>query len=571
MKKFLITLLVLVLVGALLFGLYYFLWTPENFAALGRNAMENGKYSHAIFCFTRAAEMAPTDPDHVLSLADACIADGGNYTQAERSLVNAIKAAPSSALYLKLSSLYIAQDKLMDAQKMLDSVTDAAIRAELDAMRPAAPVFTPAAGEYDELISVDFEAAEGEIYYSLTDEYPSLATAAYAEPIALAAGQTHIRAIVVGANGLVSPAAEADYLIVGVIEDVTFASAELEAYVRDTLFIPRTSAVTTEDLWAITELEVPEDVTDFSDLRHFTNLQSLSIHSISLGDCSFLQATTALTELDLSGSILSSDALALIGALPELRVLDLSGCGLSAIRDLSSLTELEELDLSGNSISDISALAEMTKLTSLNLQNNAVTSLSALKNMRALVTLDLRNNRVSDLSPLYSSYNLTELLLDNNNLTDLSAVAEMKQLRRLSASHNALTDASPLAVCTALTQLELSDNQLTDIGVIVSMPNLTYLDISRNAITELPVMEVTVHLQQLYASYNQLTDVSPLAGLSELTYVDVDYNEEIEDIECLASCALLVQVNAFGTEVAEVKTLTDMGVIVNYDPTNEDD
>ena len=35
MKKALITLLVLVLVGALLFGLYYFLWTPGNLAALG--------------------------------------------------------------------------------------------------------------------------------------------------------------------------------------------------------------------------------------------------------------------------------------------------------------------------------------------------------------------------------------------------------------------------------------------------------------------------------------------------------------------------------------------------------
>ena len=40
MKKALITLLVLVLVGALLFGLYYFLWTPGNLAALGSRAME---------------------------------------------------------------------------------------------------------------------------------------------------------------------------------------------------------------------------------------------------------------------------------------------------------------------------------------------------------------------------------------------------------------------------------------------------------------------------------------------------------------------------------------------------
>ena len=47
MKKLLITLLVLVLAAALLFGLYYFLWTPENFAALGARAMRAGNYSRA--------------------------------------------------------------------------------------------------------------------------------------------------------------------------------------------------------------------------------------------------------------------------------------------------------------------------------------------------------------------------------------------------------------------------------------------------------------------------------------------------------------------------------------------
>ena len=62
-----------------------------------------------------------------------------------------------------------------------------------------------------------------------------------------------------------------------------------------------------------------------------------------------------------------------------------------------------------------------------------------------------------------------------------------------------------------------------------------------------------------------------LQGLPELTYVDVDYNENIEDIECLASCPLLVQINAFGTKVKEVATLTQIGVIVNYNPVEDED
>ena len=48
MKRFLIILLALVLFAALLFGLYYFLWTPENFASLGARAMKAGNYSRAV-------------------------------------------------------------------------------------------------------------------------------------------------------------------------------------------------------------------------------------------------------------------------------------------------------------------------------------------------------------------------------------------------------------------------------------------------------------------------------------------------------------------------------------------
>lgn len=571
MKKALITLLVIVLLGALLFGLYYFLWTPENLASLGDSAMEKGKYSRAIFYYTRASEMAPSNPEYVLSLADACIADDRNYTQAERSLINAIKAAPSAALYMKLSSVYIAQDKLMDAQKMSDSVTDSAVQAELDAMRPAAPILSPESGEYDEYISLTMTSDEGQIYYSLTDEYPTLSAPAYEAPVELPAGQTHLQALVVGNNGLVSPLIEADYQIVGVVEDVTFASAELEAYVRETLYIPRTETVTTEHLWEITELTVPAEITDYSDLRYFTNLQTLIINDSPAEDYSFLQYTTALTELDLSGCTLSADTVELIGRLADLKVLKLSGCGLSNIQSLGGITAPETLDLSNNSISDITVLSGFKSLTDLNLENNAVTVLTALEGMNSLVNLNLRGNSVSDLSALTDSYNLTTLRVDNNALSSVSVLSEMKQLQEFTASRNSISDVSPLSVCDKLTRLELADNQLTSIDIIASMPNLTYLDISHNQITSLPKLEVTFHLQQIYAAYNQLESVTSLIGLPELTYVDVDYNANIEDVACLSPCYLLVQVNAFGTKVKDVKVLTDMGVIVNYDPTNADE
>lgn len=570
MKKALIILLVLLLLGGLVFGLLHFFWTAENFASLGDSAMEDGKYDRAVKRYETAAELDPRTPEYVLKLADACIADG-SYTKAERSLVNAIRTAPSVELYCKLSSVYIAQDKLLDSQKMLDSITDPAIRAEIDAMRPAAPAFSHESGEYDEYIELSISGSGGKIYYSTTEQYPSVETEAYTSPITLPAGETHISATLVGENGLVSPLAEADYLIVGVVEEVTFASPELESYVRDTLYIARTEPVMTDDLWTITELTVPDTMTDLSDLRYFKNLTTLNIHIAVTADYSFLTELSALETLDLSGCLLSAEAVGYIGGLPSLTSLKLSGCGISNIQPLSALSELTVLDLSQNSISDISALTELKKLTVLDLHSNAVSSLSALKGATDLTELDISENSVSDLAPLSGCTKLETLRAEDNRITSVSALSSMPKLVTLTASKNSITDISPLSGCTKLSRLELAENSLTSVEVLSALVNVTYLDISRNEITALPTIDATAHLQQFYASYNQLEDISMLKGLPELTYVDVDYNENIEDVECLASCPLLVQINAFGTKVKEVTTLTQIGVIVNYNPVENEE
>lgn len=566
MKKFLITMLVLLLIGGLLFGLYYFFWTAENFASLGASAMKDGKYERAVSRYEMAVKLDPGNAEYVLSLADACIADG-SYTKAERSLVNAIKAAPSAALYTKLSSVYVAQDKLFDAQKMLDSITDAKLRDELGAMRPAAPVITPEPGEYDEYIDITIEC-DGDTYVSLTEQYPSTSTGPYTEPISLPAGATDIRAITVGADGLVSPLTTGNYTIVGVVEEVSFASPELEAYVRETLFIPRTEKVMTDDVWKITELTMPDNVTEYGDLQYFTKLKQLVIHEAPLMSCDFLTAMPELEELDLSGCEIGLEDIGLIAACSALRELRLSNCGLTNISSLAVLTDLEILDLSGNSISDINALSGMKYLRQLDVHSNAISSLEALKHAGKLQVLDISENNVPSLAPLSECSQLEKLTANDNDISDIGVVAKMPELAVFCASRNKIFDASAVGSCPALTRLELAENALTDIGMIAAMPQLSYLDVSHNLIAEIPALNVEEsRLSSFFASYNKLESVAPLAGLQELTYVNVDYNDNIEDVECLASCHMLVQVDCFGTKVEKVEVLLSMGVIVNFDPT----
>ena len=234
MKKFFITLLVLVILAGLFIGAYVLFWTPENFAKLGQSKMNEGDYEAAADRYEIAVELAPNNHDYVMSLVKAYTMQK-NYTKAERTLVNAIKSNPTAALYCTLSQLYVEQDKILDSQLMLDTITSEAVRAEVEALRPASPTFSHESGSYDSYIEVSIQISSGTIYYSVNADYPSSHSDPYSSPIALSAGKTNIQAITVGDNGLVSPIVTANYDIVGLVEDLTFESPELEAMLRDQL------------------------------------------------------------------------------------------------------------------------------------------------------------------------------------------------------------------------------------------------------------------------------------------------------------------------------------------------
>ena len=51
-----------------------------------------------------------------------------------------------------------------------------------------------------------------------------------------------------------------------------------------------------------------------------------------------------------------------------------------------------------------------------------------------------------------------------------------------------------------------------------------------------------------------------------MTHVYMDYNL-ITNIDSLADCFCLVQVNVFGNKIADVSKLREHDIIVNYDPT----
>ena len=573
MKKIMKRIVPLLLVVALIASLcwYIFVYDRETvrdfLMAQARNCAQNGHFEAATWFYDISYEFAGEDENVAIDLAQI-YKDSGNYTKAEYTLVSAIADGATSELYMALCRTYVEQDKLLDAVNMLDKVADPVIKAELDALRPAAPNPDFVPGFYSQYISLNFTHEGGTLYVSTDGQYPSTADSPCVTPVALEGGETKIYALTVGDNGLVSPLAILSYTVGGVIEEVQFADVYIEELIQAQLMFGHDTVIYSDDLWSITELEVPAEAVELSDLRHLLYLETLSLTNREIGDLSFLEGMTRLKRLDLSGSTISAD-LSILKTLPALEELNLRGCSISSLAFLEGAPSLKKLDLGSNAVGNISVLATIPTLQTLDLSDNAVADLSPLSGLTELTSLNLAENVVASVAPLHNCLKLTTLDVSENKLTDISQLQKLTGLTTFRAEKNQLTDCAVLAGFTELRTLDISNNQLTDITMLSGLGKLAEFDFSYNQCTALPNLGDSSGLVTINGSNNALTSLEPLDKISTLNYVYMDYNAEISKIDFLADNPNMVQINVFGTKVtqAQANKCIDRSIIVNYDPT----
>lgn len=562
-------LLILVVLGSIAWYLliYDSSFTQELLLQQARKFESNGNHSAAVWVYNLAYSQSGEDDQVAIELAHQ-FKDIGNYTKAEYTLSNAIADGATTELYIELCKTYIEQDKLLDAVRMLDNIQNPSIKAELEAMRPAAPVADPAEGFYNEYVDLLLHSTDGTLYVTTDGTYPSVANAPFTDEITLPAGETTVYALSVADNGLVSPVTICTYTVVGVIEPVTFQDPAIEALVRQQLNYSQDTVIYTNDLWNITELVVPEDATNYADIAGMTNLKSLTVHGAASNDFSFLTTLKSLEMLEISGVSLSADDLTVIGSTTALTDLTLTDCSLSSIASLAGLHNLVTLDLSGNSIRDLSALSNMQQLEQLHMSYNAINSIGIVSTLPSLQILDLSYNNLNSIATIGTCISLEELDVTHNKISDISAVGNLKQLKRFAAAENSITDVAPLSACRELTELNIASNTVADISLLSNLSNLMYFDFSNNYVTALPAWSVDCALVTIDGSYNQISSVEELRDLYNLNRVNMDYNTEIESIDALEGCPALIQVDVYGTKVTEVSALTAHSIIVNFDPTS---
>ena len=411
---------------------------------------------------------------------------------------------------MALCNTYVEQDKLLDAVNMLDTISDPAIKAELDAMRPQMPQADLAPGFYNKYLSVTLTVPSGTLYATTDGEYPSTADEPCTAPIKLPAGESTIYAVAVNGSGLVSPLAIYGYTIGGVIEPVTFADSAVEAALRQALSVSKNKVIYTDELWAITEFAMPVEATTYADLALLPYLRSLTIENGTKGELGYIAGLSQLEELVLISCRPTPTELTGIAALPELKRLTLADCGLSSITELSAAAGLEYLNLNYNTLRNLSALSAAKNLQELYLSHNAVTDLTALTGLNKLTKLDVSYNALTVIDPICYTTTLQQLNVSNNQLASLGNLTALKALTHFYAAQNALTDVSQLSGCTALQEVDISGNAVKDISSFSSLTELTLLNFANNQVTELPKFSKSCPLVTVNGSHNKLEKLSSL-------------------------------------------------------------
>lgn len=571
MKKILNFTISLLLVIAIIasIGWYLFVYdrdfTRDTLLSQARYHDLHGNSRISAWFYDLAYEYSGRDENVAIELANQYKADG-NYTKAEVTLSKAINSGGTVELYIALCKVYVEQDKLLDAVNMLSNVSNPTIKAQLDQMRPTAPVGDYEPGFYSQYIDVTLSSSSGTLYCTTDGDYPSIADEPYTQPITLPSGETTIYAMAVDESGLVSPLTILGYTVGGVVEPATFADSAMENAMRAALENKSSKLLYTDELWTISSFTVPEGVKDFSDLEMLPYVRSLTINNHTLPDLNFLTSLKRLETLDLSGCQFPPEALKVIAELPSLTNLNISGCGLSTMAGLENAEKLTHLNASNNTIRNLEPISKTTSLLEVNLMHNAVTGLESLSGLYYLDNLNISYNAVTDLAPLEGCSRLTRLDASNNQIAQISGIGTLPLLSHLSLDYNQLTDISQLSGCAELTELHVANNQISDISVAGTLMKLDVLDFAYNQVTTLPTWADGCVMRTIDGSHNQLTSIDSLAQLEQISYIYMDYNA-LTGIDALADCYHLVQINVFGNTISDVHALTDHNIIVNYDPT----
>jgi hypothetical protein len=252
-----------------------------------------------------------------------------------------------------------------------------------------------------------------------------------------------------------------------------------------------------------------------------------------------------ITELNLRGARITQDGLSQLARMPNVKKVDLTGCGVAGAgwAGLSTATQLEDLILEAAHLEDatMAALAPLTNLKRLNISRTAVTDngFQHLTGMTRLESINCMNTQITGggfeaFTAKYAKSPLKEIYVTNSNFAmyGFNHIQGLASLEVLAAGAAGVTENVLVALkgCRDMKVLHLGKSAISDkalVPVINGMDDLVELDISdSNLISDYTLEKLRGHkaLKKLVVNSTACTEKGVMELKKSLPECSIVYN-----------------------------------------------
>ncbi len=248
-------------------------------------------------------------------------------------------------------------------------------------------------------------------------------------------------------------------------------------------------------------------ISDLAPLKGLTGLRSLDVHHSQVKDLTPLMHLPNLRELGLDTQAADYSPL---GALHELRRLEIGYTELPDYEFLQAMPYLEELYLACYGLTDLAPLGHLGALVRLEIPYHGAASLEPLAGIAGLRQLDLGLTPIVQLGPLRAWDRLEQLVITLADPMDLAQLKDLTALQELVLEGSGLVDLGPLRDLQGLRDLRLAYNGIRDLSPLRELTALEVLDLTANEITDLEPLAGMMRLRELRLNHNQIDTLAPL-------------------------------------------------------------
>jgi Leucine-rich repeat (LRR) protein len=197
-----------------------------------------------------------------------------------------------------------------------------------------------------------------------------------------------------------------------------------------------------------------------------------------------------------------------IGALRDLKYIDISNTNITELNPISNVTFLTSLNIAGTPTRDIQFIKYSDRLTHLDISGTQIRNISELENLKQLHTLKMVQTPVESFEVLNSFSSLRALHARESGFNNLENVNELTGLVVLDISKNYLINFELLSNLQNLEEINLQETNILDISPLADLEKLKVVNINQTGVQDLKPISGKPALQRVYADRTQIIEAS---------------------------------------------------------------